>query len=207
MTHIFLKKNQRMGFALFLLVLCLGFFRNAWAIDAPAAGETPMPFQPYTDVLLGTNVTLEHPQEWTVQKERGQSEIYEQIRLLGPKNTAGTFRALISVRVYPLAKEGGRFANVEEFIANYANHLPKGAKIETNRRLITENTASVLTASYTIPPVYQQGLKGLAIPVQSKVCVFQRESHLVEISFSTDAEEFEEQQAIFEHVLASLRLE
>jgi hypothetical protein len=194
--------NARLGAATLVLALQLG-----GALQA-AYGEEAMPYVPYSEVLLGNKLELEYPQTWRVEKERGKIDTYEQIRLMGPRNEADTFSALISVRVYPIKSESSRFAGVDAFIAHYTQHLPKDAQIEqAEQSTLAGVPAQVRIVSFIIPALHRMGLKGLPIPVKTKILVLQRGLSLLEVTCSSDAGEYAKQQSIFEHVLSSLRLE
>ncbi len=96
--------------------------------SAPSAPDMPRPGVPVHVEGLGTPApymgkrfslpcTFEYPKNWVAGEEEGRGERYQQVIILGPRNTTDTYNAGLIIRVLPTKSAGGTYAGLEALVA------------------------------------------------------------------------------------------
>ena len=149
-----------------------------------------------------------YPASWSIREERGRLEPSVQLRLLGVRNGEDTYTCFISIRSRPVQAAGGLSLHITDLIRQHTERLLEGAIIDDRHAThIAGLPAEELTVSYTIPPLYHQGLKPLAIPVTTRTVLLERGGYGYELVYSADAREYARYEPVFNRVLASLQFE
>ena len=165
-------------------------------------------YREYQGDQLGVPIVFRYPIAWQLQQEQGTVERYQQVRVLGPRNREDTYRCYLTIRSSPLERDGGKFDTRDALVKHYTDHLFTGASIDGDReRQVAGVPARDLTVSYTIPPLYQHGLKAIEIPVKTRTVVLQLHDHLLELVYSADQREYAEYAEAFDELLAAFRVQ
>lgn len=174
---------------------------------ADATEEMVTAYTPYVAQSSQFNPQFEYPSEWRVMEERGTIDPYDQVRILGPRNSDDTFTLLMAIRRQPLKEQGGRYSRAEELAQEYIDRLGKEGIVEAHTsKPVAEVAAVDLTISYLIPPMHTPRLKPLTIPVKMRGLFFVKSSSVYEVTYSADAGMYDQYAPAFEHVVATLRL-
>ncbi|MBI4342797.1 MAG: hypothetical protein HY599_05470 [Candidatus Omnitrophica bacterium] len=151
---------------------------------------------------------LVSPAGWRLERERGRTEPYHQIRLVGARNAEDTYTAFISIRVRPLREAGGFYAHVGELVRHSIDRRLEGARVEGPRAVrVAGVPAEELIVVYTIPALrHHAGAKPADIPVTTRSMFFERGSSCYELVYSADTREYARHEAVFTRLLESLRV-
>ena len=151
-------------------------------------------------------VSFEYPSDWRLMEERGVTESYHAVRLLGPRNADDTYTAYFVVRAFPVQPPGSRYADQRALVSHILTHLPDGASVDPQAtRPLDGASADEWTVEYTIPPLHHVGRKAVKIPVKTRTVVVQRGPLLYEIAYSADERNYEAHLPAFEGLLSSLQ--
>ena len=176
--------------------LLLGCLSLGWASFSEYRTEDP-----------GFSMRFQYPKGWKIQREEGRIERYQLVRVLGPRNSEGSYSCYLSIVGMPLKPGGGKFESLGEFIQDYREHLPSGTTLEQEGKAKVGGgqEAVDLTFSYVVPPLHKPGLKPLEIPVRSRILLFQKGTLLYRITYSADAREYDRHAGAMEKLIQSLR--
>lgn len=153
-------------------------------------------------------VEFRYPAGWQVQEERGKTDVYSEVRLLGPRNRDDTYTCAIAVRGSPAKAYGGKHETLVELVKHYTSHLFKDATIlSENDRVVDGTHATELTVSYTIPPLHLPGLKAVEIPVKAHALFLEKDPYLYELIYSADAREYDRHADAFEQLIKTFRFQ
>jgi hypothetical protein len=153
-------------------------------------------------------VTFSYPQDWKLHQESGKTEPYQAIRIMGPRNSADTYTSHFSVYGFPLKASGGKYDSVDEMVDATKRLLPPDAQVlSEGKREIGRLPATDLTVSYTIPAIHHKGIKAAPVPVKQRKVVTGKPPYLYEISYTADAQEFDQYAEWFERLVNSFRVQ
>lgn len=149
-------------------------------------------------------VSFDVPKDWRVEPSKGATEPYTQITIKGPRNSADTYRTAFIIRLNPTRTNGGKFDSVDQLKEMRLSHLFKDAKVLNDGKVrVADTPAKDALATWTLPPLLQEGLKGIAVDLKSRMIFFERNGAFYEIQYIADAAEFESYRPHFERLLKS----
>ena len=186
---------KRTGWVAGLLTACCA------AAASGAAAESPL-WVHYQGTVPELQVAFDYPTGWRLQEERGRREAYVEARLLGPRNAAGTYTAMMVVRSVPAAQEWTPEDGVDELVARFTDRAFEQAAV-TSRRVVGDPDRLVreVQVVYTIPALHAEGLSGAPIPVRLWALFIESKGFVYEISYSAEAGEFPVYARLFEELL------
>ena len=171
------------------------------AAAAVGAAGSPL-WVHYQGTAPELRVTFEYPAGWRLQEERGRQDAYVEARLLGPRNAAGTYTAMMVVRSVPAGQAWTPEDGVEELVARLTDRTFDQPAVDSRRvmgapgRLVRE-----VQVSYTIPALHSAGLSGEPIPGRVWALFMESQGFVYEISYSAEAGEFPVYARLFEELL------
>jgi hypothetical protein len=164
------------------------------------------PFVPYQPKGLSLPFSFEYPKNWAAGEERGRSEPYQQILILGPRNAQDTYNAGLVIRMLPTQPRGGRFADVGELTQWRRGQFAaaKAFVVLTDRPRSVEDAAGMelemqFTAALPLPTMASQDTT-----LRSHTVIVERDGQLYEFSYSADVRDYQRYYPAFAHLIETL---
>jgi hypothetical protein len=175
-----------------------------WTAVSPARASAAARTYAGTRPML--RLTFAYPDGWRLAEDEGRLEPYHAVRLLGPRNAAGTYTAYIALTGRPAEEPDGTPRTTGRIMAKYRRALPDGAEVVSQRVYPMAGTlAEELVVSYLLPPMHRHGATAAAsTPVTTRTILLVRGDVLYELEQSADSREAAPAAAAFDQLLASL---
>ena len=176
-------------------------------LAGPAKEAKPL-LSEFHSAVPALPLSFEYPKDWKLEEEQGSVEKYHSVRLMGPRNPAGTYTSTISIAGSPVSKEGGKFAGLADIVKNYKEHQIPGSRVEEEKVTVVGGQGAVdLTVSSVIPPMLHKGLKPVKISVRTRTLFTQKGSTLYRITYSSDRRIYTRHLKKFDRLLETLQFE
>ena len=163
----------------------------------------------FTDAEKLLACTFEYPENWAIGTEKGRKQPYQQVIILGPRNTSNNFSASLTMRRMPMKASGGIYSQLADLTEvrqkQYAKN-PQYRQLNLGERMVSGQKAVSMTIEYTVPiPPYGK-LQAEQVTLRTQFVQFALAGALYELSFSADARDYSVYEPVFERLLQTFVL-
>ncbi|MBI3997220.1 MAG: hypothetical protein HY352_06135 [Candidatus Omnitrophica bacterium] len=154
--------------------------------------------------------TFEYPAAWVAAEEDGRGAAYQQVLILGPRNTSDTYTAGLTIRVMPTQAAGGKYAALEDLVQwRRAQHARAQAltSLRDGPTQVLGLPGAELEFQFqaTVPPGgAPHGATQMTLKTHTVLVA--HDERLYEFAFSADAADYDRYHPAFDRLLHTLHL-
>ncbi len=180
-------------------------------VTNPAAGVHSVgPFRVFQPKKLKLPLSFEYPENWIAGEEAGRESRYQQVIILGPRNTVNTYNAGLTIRISPPKQAGGDYGSVDELIGwrrtQLLNAGPSEVLADHPAPLLGLTGAELEVKSETQLSVAHDGPL-IDTTLRTHMLVVSDGVRFFEFIYSADAQDYERLHNAFDHLLATLKFQ
>ena len=192
---------------------------NSQDFSRPPAPDTPTSpashsaadvgaFKRYVPTRFTVPISFEVPDNWSLREEQGRS--YQQVMLLGPRNTQDTYNAGLVVRVLLTRSSGGEYDTLEDLLAwrrtQYTRSASSSIRVEQPIAVAGLQGVELRYEHHARLPKGGSAQGAFPTTIKGHTVLVSYGGQLLELEYSAEAEDFYRYHEAFRHLLESLTL-
>lgn len=149
--------------------------------------------------------TFEYPEDWKPYETQGQSEKYDSVQVMGPKDEKNEFNISMSITVKPL---GNDRSNPSELLSGYlkrSNNLSNFKVLETKKVQLGGQETSFAIYQYTDRlPIWKKNTR--EVLMKKGTGFIRKDDKFYRFTFSGTAEQFRQYEPVLERMIKTFRI-